>query len=666
MKFKKTFAFATVTTAFAGTILPFATSCGETTLRYDTTNNNEIVLGSSWAVTGIQYKALSTIIDTYNQTQSSAAGYVPVKLNHFEGGYDSFQSQLTKKFSAKDKDTLPNLIVAYNDVLGVLSQYKMQLDFKDKTILEKFDPSFTRINQEVAALDSNGVYAVPFASSSELASYNMPVLKYFFEKIESAGGSVSASATGIVKDVKNFVLSDVDRSDIVTLWGSGDNTKLSQISISESDFESYEAMINMANKLQLAFNKSSASLEHVMGYDAPTNLLYTLAYAKGGYELSNMLFTKNQKTGRIDYTFLTDPNSTQKQNFDSSYNLIKSGLDSGGLWLNGNGTYSSNYMRNHKYAFSIGSTAGYTYNFFPNEFTSYKITASDTSISGTVYDVSGVQANKTIDFASGNYTNHIYLSTSSTTPGNYDYQASSASDDTKLASVSAGDFISTSSEFEGLAGVQKISTNKGAIYLIPASVVTKTQSSPGQWLQESELRVNTPPAKLKNSDSKKVYFVQGPSIIGVHANSVEDQGAEAFVQWLANNQATQIAGESASQSQKPINYFDSKSNYITPLKDSLKPNSELSTIITAGLSSTSRKYWVGPSIAWDALSKASNNADTSTFDTVVDPFSGLLRKTLDSKFLAARDTAHNSGSAPTAKSFYDSLVTEAKVSNIID
>ncbi|WP_416373451.1 hypothetical protein [Mycoplasmopsis cynos] len=62
----------------------------------------------------------------------------------------------------------------------------------------------------------------------------------------------------------------------------------------------------------------------------------------------------------------------------------------------------------------------------------------------------------------------------------------------------------------------------------------KTLSDTG-LLNEDELLSYPTPGKWKPENKKVVTYVQGPSLIGVKANDVDDEATRAFVKWLISS-----------------------------------------------------------------------------------------------------------------------------------
>lgn len=92
-------------------------------------------------------------------------------------------------------------------------------------------------------------------------------------------------------------------------------------------------------------------------------------------------------------------------------------------------------------------------------------------------------------------------------------------------------------------------------------------------LQENELIGRNTPLKWEAKNTYKVAYGQGPSLIGVKNNSVDDKATKLFVKWLFSNNKYKFKEKGRNdqwvETEKeytPIEYFDEKASYITPIK----------------------------------------------------------------------------------------------------
>ena len=145
--------------------------------------------------------------------------------------------------------------------------------------------------------------------------------------------------------------------------------------------------------------------------------------------------------------------------------------------------------------------------------------------------------------------------------------------------------------------------------------------------------LRTPTIFGGKSNSAKATLVQGPSLIGVHANAEEDAAVLAFSEWFM--------GIASGTGQAPYKKFAAESGYIVPTKEAF-----LKTSLTG-------EHDNAQTLAFDVLKEIGVNY--KAFDNPVDDTTGSFRRRLETA-LGTDYTAAKAGShVMTATELYETM-----------
>ncbi|WKX02474.1 P68 family surface lipoprotein [Candidatus Mycoplasma mahonii] len=632
-------------------------------------NSDIVVIKTTWAKSGPQYKALDAVVKQYNDTKKDEVGFKTVKVVHVQGGYGTILPIELKEIKNNHMKNVANLFIDYPDALGQLVSIEKELNFNIHGLSrDQFEEAFTDVNDEIGGVDKGGFYSIPFSKSTDMMTINIPVMANIIKTMsasdkitfvpgidieyrEAVGNApIVKPVSSITKKINEYILAaEVSESleseeltYIENAWeedtaGSASLTGAPML-VNDDTFKSYEKLLAFITAAQTYFSGLNGKDDsiHVMGHDAPTNMLYTMAFGKKGSDMSQFLFKKGSDPNEkgLDYLY-KDAGSTEEETLKSVLGMLHPSISNGGLFINGGGSYTSTEMIKHNFAISIGSTAGYSYNFNGTNAASASVKLAKAK--GTMekgddyklgkYDVSFGRplpahlAKGAIASTIGKYNNPVYPNTYTGVLGKYDIKISEAivseaintaveatTVDAPIAGYFVEDVIGTYDRYVG--GVHAFDKRKSSMYVPATSVVVK-QITDAQTLQKEEVVFTTAPLKVGADDSNGVLMSQGPSIIGIKTNKVMDMASTIFIKWFfdKNNLMTK-----ESNSPSVAEYFTKTSQYIIPYKDAFKVRNS---------------YKEGTKIAFDAFQNA-NTAESGIklFESPVDLFSGRVRKSI--------------------------------------
>ncbi|UUD35942.1 P80 family lipoprotein [Mycoplasmopsis citelli] len=95
------------------------------------------------------------------------------------------------------------------------------------------------------------------------------------------------------------------------------------------------------------------------------------------------------------------------------------------------------------------------------------------------------------------------------------------------------------------------------------------ESKEGQ-LNKNELVTLRSPLKWRKENTLNVVYGQGPSLIGIHANSEDDKATKAFVKWLFTDKKYEFESPKDSKFKSmlnPVEFFEKYSSYVVGTKN---------------------------------------------------------------------------------------------------
>lgn len=353
---------------------------GETSARYDVPATSDITIGVTWSTGKDQWNTFSAIIDVYNKKMKDQPGFKPVNLVNLGSGYGEGAKKITNELNSEVMAY--NGIFNYASVAAKLAQKDMLLDFNEpgeaNTIpLTTFNERFLSSNKTTEFIKNNsgqGLYMLPYAKSSTVFAINAPVLYYIIKNMLDNGATLKEGDTKMAKFYEELkAKGSHDYSGVQSLWGTPvDNaaTLVNNMVISYDIFENYLPLIEFSEVAQKMFSESgkpnAVSQDiHVFGIDDPAGLFETNVFQDVNADYKNSLFATVTNDGRntVNYKALITDGSPTQNKAKAIYEKYLEAMKVGALVLNEGGIYSSQGQIKHRYAFSIGSSAGYTHSY---------------------------------------------------------------------------------------------------------------------------------------------------------------------------------------------------------------------------------------------------------------------------------------------------------------
>ncbi|WP_322949473.1 P80 family lipoprotein [Mycoplasmopsis cynos] len=464
--------------------------------------SSEILLATTFGDSGRQKKAIDKLIREYNllvdkmleikknnslSDDQKDAMYKQlgisskakkVKNKPLGSGYPVGAEKVSLGLRSKDKK-LFNLIINYPTVAAKLADANMLLSFnsldaENDVDISLFDNNFTKVNGQIEKSKQIGTFVLPIFKSTNVLAINKPVLGYILQTFRNKGVKFN-TADGSDKFFSD-IISDgqTDRATVAALWGAtvanADEIlakyKKKDYLLSKNIFDSYSELLEFSNVAQKLFENSKKGVEsnvHVFGIDDMVGVYETALYASTNANDKTTLQTTRKDKGvlRVDYSNIKNKTSTTYRNSSDIFNKFSTSFKEGAAYAFPSGQYSSGDQVKHRFAFSIGSTAGYSHNFkekgktqtiFKDSSTNFEIDvdsragvkvfekrsdkAPDKSKLKEKYDAKLDEYNNTIiTFGGGKFLNNVYKSTFKG-GSEYDYKSKDTTNDemfTKLA-----------------------------------------------------------------------------------------------------------------------------------------------------------------------------------------------------------------------------------------
>lgn len=590
-------------------------ACGHTGTGYgfDQTDDGKLVLASGFSNTNKQGIALKAVVDAYNKwikdNNKQSEGYLPVEVKTLANGYNT--NTLRSDLDAKNSNDFYNMTLNYPAAASILSQYKMNLAIS-KEDYDKFgiENGFNLGNDLIGGNTKKEKWVVPLSRSSEMLSVAKALVGKFIKELKDLGVKISDKDNTKVNEYLNYYTTNTNEAQGVDeTWAHAKTEKLEEIKeqivkalpeMSDQIFRDYSSMINFSIQAKKMYNKDP--LLNVIGFDSLPNVINTMTTSLTNGDINKGYIKPDEDkitTGGFDYaTFLKDANSEQSKLFKKIVDLILEGVKEGAVWIGGAGAYGSNNLLKYQLAMSLGSTAGYSHTFSTAEsLTNLKIKDTTTSLDQSTLEVSNKKPSASdkwvIQIKSGKHTNGVYGKDNWASAKKYDKKITQEAADIikKQVQGQEGYLVELSSTFEYKNN--KISLKKGnkeldAVYLgkiykgnekeyffLKKSQVVNEVVSSNKILNEADADwISSPLAFDKNA--KKAVFIQGPSILPIHANEKEDKATKLFINWmfqhdLENFEIVEVSKKGETKTtfdgkQKPIDIFNEYGSYISPTK----------------------------------------------------------------------------------------------------
>lgn len=590
-----------------------------TSYGFDQTDDGKLVLASGFSNTNKQGIALKAVVDAYNKwikdNNKQSEGYLPVEVKTLANGYNT--NTLRSDLDAKNSNDFYNMTLNYPAAASILSQYKMNLAIS-KEDYDKFgiENGFNLGNDLIGGNTKKEKWVVPLSRSSEMLSVAKALVGKFIKELNGLGVKISDTDNTKVKEYLDYYTTNKNEAQGVDeTWAHAKTEKLDEIKeqivkalpeMSDQIFRDYSSMINFSIQAKKMYNKDP--LLNVIGFDSLPNVINTMTTSLTNGDINKGYIKPDEDkitTGGFDYaTFLKDANSEQSKLFKKIVDLILEGVKEGAVWIGGAGAYGSNNLLKYQLAMSLGSTAGYSHTFSTaKSLTNLKIDGTNTSLDQSSLEVLGQKPKESdkwvIQIKSGKHTNGVYGKDNWAKASKYDKKITQEAANIIKEKVQgqAGYLVELSSTFEYKNN--KISLKKGnkeldAVYLgkiyegnekeyffLKESQVKKEEVSSNKILNETDADwISSPLAFDKNA--KKAVFIQGPSILPIHANEKEDKATKLFINWmfqhdLENFEIVEVSKKGETKTtfdgkQKPIDIFNEYGSYISPTKSYFSSN----------------------------------------------------------------------------------------------
>ncbi|AMD81238.1 hypothetical protein AXW82_01585 [Mycoplasmopsis canis PG 14] len=697
---------------------------------------NEIILATTFSETGAQAKALESVLKAYNalvdemlkvkesnMTDAEKAvkykelGISPLakKVKHqvIGSGYPAGAEKVRLALSSGDKDNFFNIILNYSTVAAKLAERTvnsngelepgMLLSFNslDKDLdvdTSLFDSGFSAVNNEIENVESDSTYVLPLFKSTQVLAINAPVLGYILDTMKQNGVVFADDSKEFFEEI--ISAGSADRSSVQALWGekvASYETVLSEykkegFKLSKSVFDSYDELVKFSTIAQLLFQNSTTGVEspvHVFGIDDMTGVYEQALFSALDGNKSNMLQSVSKNNGKTVVDFNAIKNTTGAAYIKSQeiFSTFTSAFEKGAVYAFPSGQYSSNDQTKHKFAFSIGSTAGYFHNFKKGN--SSVITVSANGYEYDLNNFSGAnefkEKGKTQNAIAyvGGRANAIMGFEQSEKAGQYDYYAKTKEDEDKIKTLFAlenknqtlnlffeaekaksgklAEYIkfldskASTLSFEKYSIIKKSDSKEYVVYAFKNVLKpNKLEFVNDQFsehnvkvlkdtnlLNESELISIPTPGKWKSDSAKKVLFAQGPSLIGIKSNDEDEAATKAFVKWLVTSEKEISISE--TKKSIPLVEVQKAASYISALKGiSEKTDTEAAKIYGQN------KYL---KIAYEEFAKTSKDENYIVFEEPAGSGSDSFRKNIGTAWETVQSGYVNK--TETKKSFAD-------------
>ncbi|MGZ9413357.1 P68 family surface lipoprotein [Mycoplasma sp. AC157] len=583
-----------------------------------------------------------------------------------------------------------------------------------EAVRSTFSDKFLQSNTQIAGIskkgDKDSLWLIPSSRSSQVITINKEVFGYIIRQAtaETLGNKKATIKAEDKAFFDEITKSNHDETFVKTVWKDYvASTKaeggLGGYEFRKDVFESYDSLFDLVSRIKKSFPKApegdiNKRAENVFGVDSISSLLYLMAFSDVDGDYSKFLFGLNDKQTSVDYVNALKKGTERNELFKKSFEKIAKLINEKSLFIKENSDYSSNRLKGHQLAFAIASTAGYRHNFSKNGYSEYILTINSGS-------------KKIEDKVTADYANYIYkptaeeiakgviaklYSASKTVDANtkyvyiYDKNGTGASEFNKEgnknieATQEWKDALQKLSKFSNAAAGEKLgisSTNSSfkdlkeeieQKYIIPAGKSggydaylidikwEKTDQSDGfrkvshdstETLQENELGyVSNPFYTTKTDNAKKTIIAQGPSLIGIHSNKVEDLATLNFLKWYITEKQDWTVGKDDKAKNytnlTPLEFFGQHSGYI------VASEGVLSKEAPAGYDKFNKE-------AFGLFKKATEGADKDQYAIYEDPTdsrSSTFRDGIDTSFTNYADrAANNKGKAETFEEYLAAL-----------
>ncbi|AZZ65430.2 hypothetical protein DMC14_001325 [Metamycoplasma phocicerebrale] len=620
---KKTNKILLSLTPAAALVLPLAAiSCGGG--RFDQNYDGKLKVATGFSENNNQGIAMKSVIEAYNnwlksgtaeeQKQRKEEGYLPTEVEFLPNGYST--GPLTTQLAAKEKNKFWNIFINYPTAASILATKEMNLAFPaDEYEQLGIFKTFKDVNDGIGGnTEKKEKWVIPFSRSSEMSSIDMVVLGKLLKEIKAIDGVNVDSNSEKLKTINKYIaLYEKEKSDdskyVDEEWDKAkvtgtdlDNVKKAikemNITLSDDMFYEYDNLIKFSIAAKRLYAKDNG--KYILAFDSLPSAINVMNYAvtKGNKSKQYINPSKEHlRTGGFDYESFVKEGTEQNKLFKNLLKNVFEDIRTGAVWIGGAGSYGSNLLTRHNLAISIGSTAGFYHTFIKNDLTIYYINDEKLEVERPSQLSKQTDKNIAFNIKSGSYTNKIFKAKveEGTKIGKYDKQFASKEAEDKFNSLfkdgydlleaelkekeskltsKGNEIILSPEQLKKVFNVgNKVFANSSTNYvLIEKSLVQSKKIDSNKLLNRDEADWISAPLRKTHEDKKSV-FVQGPSLVLIHANEKEDKATKLLVKWLFRHKHTELEIKNKKYNNlNSVDAFNQAGSYISPTDSYFDPN----------------------------------------------------------------------------------------------
>lgn len=345
------------------------------TNNFTATNSHQeyIHLGVPFYKNGPTYLSLEKIVKAYNQLlksgqlTSTATTLLPVRIQKYNG-YEDLHNNIMRKLQIKDFHDLPSLVITYPNLLPFIASAGKELELNNIK-RDLYQESFLNFERSIQGLPNYKNWLLPFGFSSDVIAINSSNFGFLIQEFLKYGAKI------LPKDQEFFekiiAKGSKDHEHVTTLFGEAKFRaktleEVTKLVFSREMFQSFEKLIEFAILVKQVFPK----FDHpIIALDAPSNLIYALAFAKLGNKMKNFLFTSSTSKQQTKNTALNFSNvfassSQQYKVLSEIFQILNKGNAFKVFRIaKQDKDYATQDFVTHKLVFSVASSAGYKYYF---------------------------------------------------------------------------------------------------------------------------------------------------------------------------------------------------------------------------------------------------------------------------------------------------------------
>ncbi|MCV3753466.1 P80 family lipoprotein [Mycoplasma enhydrae] len=598
-----------------------AAACGR---RFDQNYDGIIKIATGYGENNPQGKAMKGIVQAYNDWLESGTeedkkkrkedGYLKVEVEFLPNGYNT--GPLQSKLNAKERNKFWNIIINYPTAAAIISKRDMNLSISDEdyNALKILD-TFKNANDDIAGNDKKEKWVIPFSRSSEMSAIDKVLLGKLIKELKAIDGVNYTQDAVKTKKIDEYVKYYEDLSKaatpndakyVDTEWEISKTVELDKakeaikklnITLEDEMFSKYDSLVDFAIAAKKLYSGKDSNNKYIIGLDSLPSALNVMNAAITKGDKSKQYIPpseKHKRFGGYDYESFLKKNTDQNKHFESMLGKVFEGIKTGAIWIGGGGAYGSSSLTRHNMAISIGSTAGFTHTFVKgNDKTIYFLKTNKAKRElGTPNEIKEPTKQPNKDkgalFEFGKYLNPIFAYDSNVKMGQYDkkFIDKKAQDQFIKHKDKFGDYHLLDAEFNKNESTLKYKGEEdkltadeiskiidlGAIFendsrkyiLISKDLYTSEKISKEKLVNKEDADWISAPLRKSASDKKSV-FVQGPSLVLIHANEKEDKATKLLVKWLFEHKHTKVTIDKKDYANiNSVDAFNQHGNYISP------------------------------------------------------------------------------------------------------